>query len=229
MIDVSVQERDLIWERLFENQIERVRRYACKEYLEGFEMLGLPRHHVPEIAELNAVITPRTGWRVAQTSVRYSDATEWYPHFARREFLVTDYMRSWEELDFTPEPDMFHDIFGHLPFMVLPEYTAIQDLFAPAFLRADEEERENIKRLAWFSTEFGLIRENGALKVLGAGLISSAGEMEHVLAGGTPIEPFTVENVLRHDKAIWSFNGVFFAADSLAAVREELERYFASV
>lgn len=138
-------------------------------------------------------------------------------------------MRSWDELDFTPEPDMFHDIFGYLPFMVLPEYTALQELFAPAFLRADPDQRENIKRLAWFSTEFGLIRENGDLKLFGAGLISSAGEMEHVLAGNVPLQPFEADTIVNFDKAIWSYNHQLFVFDSLEELKAKLKDYFDSI
>jgi phenylalanine-4-hydroxylase len=137
-------------------------------------------------------------------------------------------MRGWDELDFTPEPDMFHDIFGHLPFMVLPRYTELQEMFAPAFQRAGAREKlqEDIKRLAWFSTEFGLIRENGDLRIFGAGLISSAGEIENVMAGNVPTLPFKIENVLKRDKAIYSFNDVLFVFDSLDALKAELASYF---
>lgn len=121
---------------------------------------------------------------------------------------------------------MFHDIFGHLPFMVLPEYTALQELFAPAFLRATPEQRETIKRLAWFSTEFGLIRESGGFKIFGAGLISSFGEIRHVMDGRTPIKPFTIENVIGYEKAIYTFNEVLFVIDSIEALKAELARYF---
>ena len=71
----------------------------------------------------------------------------WYHKFARHIFLVTDYMRSWEEIDWTPEPDMWHDMFGHLPLMTLPHYAALEDLFAPAFLAANDEQREIKSRL----------------------------------------------------------------------------------
>ncbi len=223
---LCIDEKDAVWETLFTRQIDRVRRCACSAYLEGLDILRLPADRVPGLDELNAVITPRTGWRTLRTTVRYSDAVQWYHHFARREFLVTDYLRSREELDFTPEPDMFHDIFGHLPFMVLPEYTALQEMFAPAFHRAGPEQREQIKRLAWFSTEFGLIRENGDIRVFGAGLISSAGEIEHALSGAVPIEPFTIENVIAHPKAIYCFNEVLFVFDSIPALRAELARFF---
>jgi phenylalanine-4-hydroxylase len=138
-------------------------------------------------------------------------------------------MRSWEEIDWTPEPDMFHDIIGHLPFMTLPYYTELQDKFAPAFLAGDIEQRENIKRHAWFSTEFGLIRENGDLKIFGAGLISGNAEMGNVVKGNVPIREFTVENVIRYDKAVWEQNSILFTFDSIYQLKAELDRYLKPV
>jgi phenylalanine-4-hydroxylase len=219
-------EQNEIWQALYERQLQRVEKFACQEYLEGFAILDLPADRVPDLNYLNQKITPRTGWRTVRTQVRYTDAVPWYQHFARKEFLITDYMRDWAELDFTPEPDMFHDIFGHLPFMLLPGYTELQELFAPAFQAASPEQREDIKRLAWFSTEFGLIREHGDVKVLGAGLISSAGEMENVLAGNVPLLPFDVATILKFDKAVWSFNQQLFVIESLQGLKDELRRYF---
>ena len=217
-----------IWSTLSRRQLPRAQHYACQEYLEGFEILALPLDRIPSLHFLNRRIAPRTGWKTVRTLIRYSDAQPWYQAFARKEFLITDYMRGWDELDFTPEPDMFHDIFGHLPFMVLPRYTELQEMFAPAFQRAGtrEKQREAIKRLAWFSTEFGLIRENGDLRVFGAGLISSAGEIENVMAGNVPILPFKIENVLKRDKAIYSFNDELFVFDSLDALKAELASFF---
>jgi phenylalanine-4-hydroxylase len=135
-------------------------------------------------------------------------------------------MRSWEEVKWTPELDMFHDIFGHLPLMTLPHYTELQDMFAPAFLAADDEQRENIKRLTWFSTEFGLIRENGDLKIFGAGLISGNDEMANVVEANVPIQEFTIENVIRFDKALWQQNSILFVFDSVEQLVAELRRYF---
>jgi len=122
------------------------------------------------------------------------------------------------------------DVYEHLPYFTLPEYVEIQEMFAPAFHKATtDDQRENIKRLAWFSTEFGLIRENGELKIFGTGLISSSAEMEHVLAGNTPLMDFKVETIINFDKAIWSFNKQLFVFDLLAALKGELARYFDSL
>jgi phenylalanine-4-hydroxylase len=219
-----------IWRALYSRQAAEVEKYACQEYLDGSANLKLPPDHIPSIDWLNEHITPRTGWRTVRTRVRYSDAVQWYAHFARKEFLVTDYVRGVDELDFTPEPDMFHDVFGHLPYFTLPRYVEIQELFAPAFQRTQtDEQRENIKRLAWFSTEFGLIRENGKPRIFGTGLISSKGEMEHVLAGKTPLMEFKAETITNFDKAIWSYNNQLFVFDSLDALKHELTGYFDTI
>lgn len=221
------EEQHDIWRSLYSIQAPKVQQYACREYLEGSEYLQLPSDRIPSVPWLNERITPRTGWKTVRTKVRYSDAVQWYQHFARHEFLVTDYVRSREELEFTPEPDMFHDVYGHLPYFTLPRYVEIQEMFAPAFHKAKtDEQRENIKRLAWFSTEFGLIRQDGELKVFGTGLISSRAEMEHVLAGKTPLMDFKVETIVNFEKAIWSFNNQLFVFDSLESLKQELARYF---
>jgi phenylalanine-4-hydroxylase len=222
----SVEQHD-IWKTLYQRQAPQVQQYASRIYLQGSETLKLPEDRIPSIQWLNEQITPRTGWKTVRTNVRYSNAVDWYAHFARKEFLVTDFLRTRDELDFTPEPDMFHDIFGHLPYFTLPEYVEIQEMFAPAFHRSKtDEQRENIKRLAWFSTEFGLIREDGELKVFGTGLISSKGEMEHVVAGKTPLMDFRVDTIINFDKAIWSYNNQLFVFDSLAGLKHELAGYF---
>ena len=216
-----------IWRTLYQNVLPLIEEYACEDYLRGAEILQLPMEYIPTIEYLNSVITPRTGWVIERTAVRYTDAKDWYPKFARRIFLITDYMRSWSEIQWTPEPDMFHDIVGHLPFMVHPHYAELEDLFAPAFLAAqNDEQRENIKRLAWFSTEFGIIREYGERKIFGAGLISGADEFENAVNGTTSIMPFTIENVTQYDKAVWEHNCMLFEFESVDALITELKRYF---
>lgn len=220
------QDQHEIWAHLVARQLPEVERHACSHYLEGFKLLAMPQDQIPSLEQLNRVLTPRTGWQTVRTRVRYSDAVPWYNAFAKKHFLITDYMRTWDEVDFTPEPDMFHDIFGHIPFMALPEYTNLQELFAPAFFQADEAQREDIKRLAWFSTEFGILRQNGEFKIFGAGLISSNAELHRVINGDTALQPFTLDNVLSHDKAVWDFNETLFWFDSIHQLKVELNKYF---
>jgi len=223
-------EQHKTWAELYRRQVPKIEAFACSDYLDGFARLGMPAAEIPTLEHLNARITPATGWTIERTTVRYTDADEWYRKFDQKTFLITDYMRSWEELDWTPEPDMFHDIFGHLPFMTLPHYAALQEMFAPAYLRAATDgQKEDIKRLAWFSTEFGLIRENGEQRIFGTGLMSGGDEMEKAATGVTEARAFTIENVLTRDKAVDHQNEVLFVFDSVPALVAELSRYFDTI
>jgi len=175
-------EQHVIWADLFAGihqpyLLEQI----CNEFKEGLELLQLDPHHIPTVAYLNERINPRTGWRIERTAVRYTIADDWYKKFAQRIFLITDYLRTRDQMEFTPEPDMFHDIFGHLPYLTMDFYAHIEDKFAPAYLKATQTEKEVIKRLAWYSTEFGLVMEDNRFKIFGAGIISGRAELANTV------------------------------------------------
>jgi len=180
-IDFSPEQHD-IWADLFAGIHQPYfLEHLCREYKEGLKLLELDPFHIPTVAYLNDHITSRTGWRIERTVVRYTLADDWYKKFAQRVFLITDYLRTREQMEFTPEPDMFHDIFGHLPYLTMDFYARIEDKFAPAYLKATQEEKEVIKRLAWYSTEFGLVMEDNRFKIFGAGIISGRAELANTI------------------------------------------------
>lgn len=222
-------EQHKTWAELYRRQLPKVKKYACQEYLEGFELLALPADEVPGLPYLTSKIQPLTGWQVIRTHTRYSSSEEWYQTLADKKFLVTDYLRSWEELDWTPEPDMFHDIFGHLPFFTLPVYTALQEVFAPAFLRATtEEQRENVRRLAWYTTEFGVMLQHGERKIFGTGLMSGGAEMENAMTGKMQIIPFSVEAVIGKQKVMYEQHDRLFELESIESTKQQVDAYFAT-
>jgi phenylalanine-4-hydroxylase len=176
------EEQHAIWADLFAGIHQPyLMEHLCQEYQDGLKLLELDPHHIPTVAYLNEHITPRTGWRIERTVVRYTLADDWYKKFAQRIFLITDYLRARDQMEFTPEPDMFHDIFGHLPYLTMDFYARIEDKFAPAYMKATQEEKEVIKRLAWYSTEFGLVIQQNRFKVFGAGIISGRAEFANAI------------------------------------------------
>jgi phenylalanine-4-hydroxylase len=180
-IDFS-REQHAIWADLFAGVNQAyLMDHICQEFKDGLERLELDPQQIPTVVHLNNHITPRTGWRIERTVVRYTLADDWYKKFAQRIFLITDYLRSRDQMEFTPEPDMFHDIFGHLPYLTMGFYARLEDKFAPAYMKATQDEREVIKRLAWYSTEFGLVVENNRFKVFGAGIISGRAELANAI------------------------------------------------
>ncbi len=175
-------EQHAIWADLFAGIHQPyLLEHVCREYKHGLTLLQLDPLRIPTVAHLNDRITSRTGWRIERTAVRYTLADDWYKKFAQRIFLITDYLRTRDQMEFTPEPDMFHDIFGHLPYLTQKFYAHIEDKFAPAYMKATQDEREVIKRLAWYSTEFGLVIEDNRLKVFGAGTISGRAELTNTI------------------------------------------------
>ena len=179
---VFSEEQHGIWADLFAGIHQPyLLEHLCHEYINGLDLLQLDPRRIPTVKHLNEHIQPQTGWRIERTAVRYTLADDWYAKFAQRIFLITDYLRTRDQMEFTPEPDMFHDIFGHLPYLTQNFYARIEDKFAPAYLKATQEEREVIKRLAWYSTEFGLVMEDNRLKVFGAGIISGRSELANTI------------------------------------------------
>jgi phenylalanine-4-hydroxylase len=175
-------EQHAIWADLFAGIHQPyLLEHICREFIHGLELLQLDPQRIPTVSHLNQRITPRSGWRIESTVVRYTPADDWYAKFAQRIFLITDYLRTRDQMEFTPEPDMFHDIFGHLPYLTLEFYARIEDKFAPAYLKASAEEKEVIKRLAWYITEFGLVMEDNRFKVFGAGTISGRSELTNTI------------------------------------------------
>ena len=175
-------EQHAIWADLFRGVHQPyLLDHICYEWKHGLELLQLDPNGISTVTHLNDRITSRTGWHIERTVVRYTLADDWYKKFSQRVFLITDYLRTRDQMEFTPEPDMFHDIFGHLPFLTQKFYADIEDKFAPAYMKATPEEREVIKRLAWYSTEFGLIAQNNRFKVFGAGIISGRKELTRTI------------------------------------------------
>ncbi|HEX2696328.1 MAG TPA: hypothetical protein VHM28_01380 [Anaerolineales bacterium] len=175
-------EQHTIWADLFAGIHQPyLLEHVSNQFKQGLALLKLDPLRIPTVAHLNEHISPRTGWHIERTVIRYTLADDWYQKFSKRIFLITDYLRTRDQMEFTPEPDMFHDIFGHLPYLTQEFYAHIEDKFAPAYLKATQEEREVIKRLAWYSTEFGLVVEDNRLKVFGAGTISGRAELTNTI------------------------------------------------
>ncbi len=217
------------WTQLYDLLWPRLEAHACREWRAGHDALGYGPGRIPDLAALDRQVQAATGWRLVPTTERHSDPEGWYRRFAAREFLVTDHVRGPGELEYTPEPDLLHDLLGHVPYLLEPRFTAVEELFAPAFLRADRAGREAIKQLAWYSTEFGLLHQDGELKVFGAGLISSAGEIDRVVAGEITVRTFRHQDVLAQPRSVWDYNRVLYAADSLQEYRTELQRALAAL
>jgi phenylalanine-4-hydroxylase len=212
-----------LWRTLYERQEQLLPGRAADEFLTGLATLDLDSHRVPALADVSARLHRATGWRIARTP-GLLDAGDFFGYLAQRIFPCTDYLRSADELDYTPAPDCFHDIFGHTPMIVHPRFADFYQKIGQAALRCgtNQDLFEGLTRIYWFTVEFGLIKNPGGPRIYGNGIISSSGETLHSLSGKAQIHPFLPGVVAQQPYDIWHFQERLYIVSSF----EELESSF---
>ena len=214
-----------VWAELVRRQLAHMEERACQLFVEGWQRLALDPLRLPDPADVSARLERLSGWTLGDAQNEYLDATEWFEHIAERRFPVTNYIRPPEHIDFTPLPDLFHEYFGHLAFFTDRRFGDIAQSFGPLYLAANERQQLEIARLWWYTTEFGIIRENGALKAFGAGLYSSPGELAKAFAPDTPRVPFDVRQVAATAGAKYNMHDTYFIIDDVEHIAAILREY----
>jgi phenylalanine-4-hydroxylase len=193
-----------VWDLLFARQVELLGTRVVAPFLDGIDLLRLSHPGVPELAELNALLEPRTVWRTVAVPGLVPDAI-FFAMLADRVFPVGNFIRRRDQLDYLEAPDCFHDLFGHIPMLAHHDFGEMVEHVGRLGLDAIAAgEGERVARIYWHSVEFGLAREGEELKILGAGLASSFGEA-HFSLESEQVErlPFSVERAVhtpyRHD------------------------------
>ena len=203
-----------VWRDLFARQEQVLAGRAADEFLQGLATLNLDREKIPALADVSRKLRAATGWQVARTP-GLLDAHDFFSHLARRVFPCTDYIRSRGELDYTPAPDCFHDIFGHTPMIMHSRFADFyQRIGQAAVACADPAVEEGLTRIYWFTVEFGLIRNPDGLRIYGNGIISSYGETLHSLTDQVAKRPFVATETAAQPYDIWHFQDTLFAVDS---------------
>ena len=205
-----------VWDLLFTRQVDLLGSRVVTPFLDGLGFLRLSKPGIPDLAELNRHLTPRTGWKtVAVEGLVPDDA--FFAMLTERIFPIGNFIRRRQELDYLEEPDCFHDIFGHVPMMVDPRMARLMEHVGRLGTAAIAAGRGvEIARLYWHSAEFGLCAEDGAVKILGAGLTSSFGEAHFSVEDQDVARvPFTVAAAMatpyKHD----SFQPLYMVSGSL--------------
>ena len=214
------EEQHALWGELVGRRMPQLRTHACREYLDGFEQIGLQEDRLPDLKTISSRLRPRTGWSSTPVS-GFLPADAFFEMLAARMFPTTTWLRSRESMEYTPEPDIFHDVFGHVPMHAHPVFgDFLQHYGKVCAALSSPEALERMGRLFWFTVEFGLIRQDGATKVYGSGLISSHGECTRVLEGGCEIRPFDLDEVLDQEFDTGAMQPVLFAVESFDQIYE---------
>ena len=210
------------WDFLFSRQMEILPGRASETYLEGVQKLGLAATGIPALRDLSRVLERATDWTVARIPGLLHER-DFFRLLAERKFPSTDYIRGKEELDYTPAPDMFHDIFGHMPTLTQPAFADFYQLFGQAALDAKGVDRQSLERFHWFTVEFGLIQDPEGYRIFGAGIMSSKGEVLHALSDEVEHRPFSPEAVISQDYDVWHLQPILFVLESFEQLVEEFE------
>jgi len=226
--DYSAAEHAM-WDRLFERQAKMLPSRAAPEFLEGLDILRMTQGGIPNFDKLSERLMKATGWRVVAVPGLVPDKV-FFDHLANRRFVAGRFIRKPEQIDYLQEPDVFHDVFGHVPLLANPVFADYMQAYGEGGLRADGLGSIGyLARLYWYTVEFGLIRHEDGLRVYGAGIVSSHGESKFALDDPSPNRlGFDLKRVMRTRYRIDDYQQTYFVIDSFEdLLRQTLRTDFA--
>lgn len=209
------------WSYLYDRQMKFLPGRVCDEYLEGVERLNFTRDKISSLKDLSKVFTKTTGWKVARVPGLIHEKN-FFEMLRERIFPSTDYIRGKAELDYTPAPDCFHDMFGHMPLLTNKNFASFYQMFGEAAINAEGIHRKYLETFHWFTVEFGLIRKPEGMRIYGAGIISSHQEVQHSLSAEVTVKEFIPNELVLQEYDVWHLQPILFAIDSF----EQLEQGF---
>ena len=198
------------FQRLFARQFEHVHGRACDEFIDALEHLS-PDSGIPRFEDINALLRPATGWQLVAVPGLIPER-EFFTLLASQRFPVTSWLRTEAEFDYIVEPDLFHDLFGHVPLLFDPVFARYMQAFGEGGLRAEGlHALEYLSRLYWYTVEFGLVHTSQGLRVYGAGILSSVGELDFCLTSPAPHRiPFDLLRAMRTRYKIDTYQETYF-------------------
>ena len=207
-------EEHRVWKTLFERQSKLLPGRACDEFIQGMRNLTMDTDQIPDFRRLSEVLMKRTGWQVVAVPGLVPDEV-FFDHLANRRFPAGHFIRKPEELDYLEEPDVFHDVFGHVPMLMHPVFADYMQAYGVGGLRARNLGMlTNLARVYWYTVEFGLIKQSEGLRIYGSGIASSYTETFFALDDASPNRiRFDVERVMRTQYRIDDFQETYFVID----------------
>ena len=222
-------EEHATWDTLFARQSKLLPGRASDAYLRGLDVLKLSKPGIPDFEELSERLTKLTGWQVVAVPGLVPDDV-FFDHMANRRFVAGNFIRRPDQLDYLQEPDVFHDVFGHVPMLADPVFADYLEAYGRGGQRAMQRGAlKNLGRLYWYTVEFGLIAEPEGLRIYGSGIVSSFAESQFALDSDSPHRiGFDLERVMRTDYRIDDFQQNYFVIPSFdELLRQTVETDFA--
>src|SRR5271169_217628 len=210
-----------VWKTLFKRQTRLLPGRACKEFVDGMGTLPIVAERIPDFRRLSEVLMKRTGWQIVAVPGLVPDEV-FFDHLANRRFPAGRFIRKPKELDYLEEPDVFHDLFGHVPMLMNPVIADYIKAYGVGGLRAQKlGVLANLARVYWYTVEFGLVRQPGGLRIYGSGIVSSYTESIFALDDPSPNRMrFSLERVMRTRYRIDDFQETYFVLGDLEELLE---------
>jgi phenylalanine-4-hydroxylase len=208
-------EEHATWDKLFARQAQMLPGRVTPEFIEGLDVLRLSRPGIPDFEELSDRLMRATGWRVVAVPGLVPDDV-FFDHLANRRFVSGNFIRRPDQLDYLQEPDVFHDVFGHVPLLANPVFADYMQAYGQGGQRAAKlGVIDRLARLYWYTVEFGLVRSDDGLRLYGAGIVSSRAESIYALDDPSPNRiGFDLRRVMRTKYRIDDFQQSYFVIDS---------------
>jgi phenylalanine-4-hydroxylase len=221
-----------VWATLFKRQRQILVGRASDEFLQTQQAMGMSPDRIPKFDDLNAMLRKATGWELVGVEGLLPELT-FFEHLANRRFPVTWWIRKPEQVDYIAEPDLFHDLFGHVPLLMNPLFADYMQAYGRGGVKAHgigPEALVNLTRLYWYTVEFGLINTPQGLRIYGAGIVSSKGESLYSLESEAPNRiGFDLERIMRTRYRIDTFQKTYFVIDSYAQLITATEPDFTPI
>jgi phenylalanine-4-hydroxylase len=218
-----------LYRRLYERQAAQLPGLACEEFIDALKFLGEPAS-IPRFDALSEKLYRTTHWEVVAVPGLIPEEA-FFALLSQRRFPVTGWIRKAEEFDYVVEPDVFHDLFGHVPLLFNPMFADYMQAYGAGGLKASRlESCEYLARLYWYTVEFGLINTPAGLRAYGAGILSSAGELRHSVTSAVPQRlGFDLERIMRTRYKIDTYQASYFVIDSFRQLFEATEPDFTPI
>ena len=218
-----------VWAQLFERQRKLLVGRASDEFLAAQDAMGMTPDAIPKFDQLNIILQKSTGWTVVGVEGLLPELT-FFEHLANRRFPVTWWIRKPEQLDYLAEPDLFHDLFGHVPLLMNPVFADYMAAYGRGGVKAHgigPDALVNLTRLYWYTVEFGLIQQQDGLRIYGSGIVSSTGESIYSLESDAPNRiGFDLERIMRTRYRIDTYQKTYFVIDSFEQLMQATEPDF---
>ncbi len=231
--DRYTEEDQEVWRFLYKRQMELMPKYACSTYLDALNDMPINGDKIPHFNDINEKLYAATGWELVPVP-GLIPAHSFFTHLATKAFPVTHWMRPKARIDYLQEPDLFHDLFGHVPLLMNPVFGHYLSAFGRGGCRAlrigDEKSLENLTRLYWYTVEFGLMREANQTKVYGAGILSSPGEVVFSIDSPSPNRiAFDMKRIMQTDFIISDYQESYWVIDSFEQLFEATKPDFRKI